>query len=1562
MLLDKVKKTEAPKSDRLETFIPFSLTIQELCDHLEAAEHRDHLVNPILIQEMVDKLPAATKREWVQYKRNSSHVNLRTFADFASKIAAEASEVTLVVTPKDQGNNRRAREKGFIHTHHSTSNIKQIAPCCICKKADHRVRNCEEFRHLNILDRLRLMEQWKLCEKCLNAHEGWCGFRITCNVGECRERHHPLVHRERFSQAPRSMSHISGQHHAHVSTNLSILFRIVPVTVHSEQKTITTLAYLDEGSSMTLVEDSLLRELNTKGIPQPITLQWTGNVVRREQASELVSLKITGSEGTKCFDLRNAHSVKSLHLPKQNINLQKIIDHYSHLRGLRVANHSGEEPRILIGLDNAFLLAPLESRVGDINEPIATRSHLGWTIYGPKYGTNPNQFIGQHDGSTNQELHDMIQSFFKVEESGITVQQLPVSATDARALALLESTTIRINGHYETGLLWKKNDFVLPDSFGMALKRLCSLERRLKKNPTLEQAVRKQVEYYQMMQYAHKATRAELDSADPGKVWYLPINVVLNPKKPNKLRLVWDAAAQVEGTSLNSMLLTGPDLLTSLPAIIQKFRERAIAFGADIREMYHQIKIRKDDKHSQRFLFRDDPSQKPDIYLMDVATFGSVCSPASAQYVKNINAERYADQFPEAASAIIRRTYVDDYFDSENTEDEAIVKAEQVRFIHAQAGFEIRNWISNSAKFVRELGGLATSGSVSLNGTKDDTIERVLGIMWMPIEDVFTFSTTLRDDLLPYITKAKTPTKRIVLQCIMSLFDPLGLLAPFTIHGKIMIQNLWRSGCEWDEEIDNDSHARWTNWISLLPTIKNIKIPRCYLQGESATTYDTLQLHVFVDASDQAYGGAAFFRIETVDGPRCSLVMAKTKVAPLKQLSIPRLELQAAVLGARLLNTVIENHDLKVTKRVLWTDSRNVLSWIRSDQRKYKPFVAFRIGEILQETKINEWRWVPSKSNIADFLTKWRNELWLNPLGTWFSGPQLLTLPETEWPEHDLPPPNTNEDLRVCHMSHGIILNEPLIDASRISRWKVLLRTVCCVLRFISNCRRKMNGLPIETIDTSYKLTNCVIQSLNTVSVPFKQEEYEVAEYTLFKMAQQQSYPDEISVLTKNQQLPIEEHITIDKHSPLYRIGPFLDEHDVLRIDGRTRASLYIPFDTRFPIILPKTHFITDRLLEHYHEQYGHANKETVVNELRQRFYIPTIRACVTKIMKMCQLCRVRKCQPLNPRMAPLPIERITPFIKPFSYIGIDYFGPIEVTVGRRVEKRWVVLFTCLTIRAVHLEVAFRLDKDSCIMAIRRFVLRRGPPITIFSDNGTNLKAASKELMEQIRRIDIKCANVFTNARTRWSFNPPSAPHMGGIWERMVRSVKTTMAALNPGKRLNDEILLTVIAEAEEIVNSRPLVYISQDAMNDEALTPNHFVRGSSSGLQDPCIAPTHPAEALRSSYKRSQYVADELWKRWLKEYLPSLNLRMKWLDDTKSMKVGNLVFIADDHNRNGWIRGKVDEIISGKDGRIRQAVVRTSNGVYRRPVSKLALIEIGSVSNPDKNPIPDKVYGREMC
>lgn len=284
------------------------------------------------------------------------------------------------------------------------------------------------------------------------------------------------------------------------------------------------------------------------------------------------------------------------------------------------------------------------------------------------------------------------------------------------------------------------------------------------------------------------------------------------------------------------------------------------------------------------------------------------------------------------------------------------------------------------------------------------------------------------------------------------------------------------------------------------------------------------------------------------------------------------------------------------------------------------------------------------------------------------------------------------EELRAHLLLHNISVPEGLIDVGRFSKWKVLLRTVALVHRFVSNCRRKTAGLPIEAVTTSAS-----VHKNHTMrpSIPLRQHEYLQAEQLLWRVAQNDAYPDETKILLSNRdESHLDKWVSLEKSSPLYRLSPFADQFGVIRVEGRTVNASYATFDARFPIILPKDHTITTLLLSDYHRQYGHANRETVVNEVRQRFYIFNLRSAIDKVMRSCQRCKLTKCQPQVPRMAPLPEERLTPFIRPFSYVGVDYLGPLETFVGRRREKRYVAVFTCLVTRAIHLEVAHNLSTD----------------------------------------------------------------------------------------------------------------------------------------------------------------------------------------------------------------------------------------------------------------------------
>ncbi|XP_055622908.1 uncharacterized protein LOC129766407 [Toxorhynchites rutilus septentrionalis] len=1548
-LLVKVRSTPTPKPERLETIISFGLACKNLCQHLQAAGLHSHLSNPLLLQELVEKLPVNIKLNWSLFKRTRPIVDLSTFGSFMDEIVVAASDVTFTHDIDGQRagkqDKQKPKEKLFVNAHNTeksthypisgSNNLNrkeyQPKPCTACEKDGHKIKDCTTFRNLTLGDRWKLVQERRLCRRCLIGHGKLPCKAGLCGENGCEDRHHKLLHpgkpgSSQTIDVPNTRSTVTI--HRHLQS--LILFRVIPVTLHGNGRAIQTYAFLDDGSSTTLVESATARKLGLSGDIHPLCLQWTSDIERMEGDSQLVKMEISSLGSLKRHVLKKVHTVKNLNLPVQSLDYSVLRKQFPHLRGLPVHSYESASPTILIGLDNSFLKATLRLREGSKGDPMAAKTRLGWTIYGTlnaeaKTAVHHQFHICAH--SSDEDLHNLVKEFFKVEAVGSGKSSVVESDDDQRARKILENTTVRTaSGKFQVGLLWKYDCIEFPNSKPMAERRLRCLERRLASKPELYDKVRHQMQQYQAKGYAHKADPEELSNFDPRRTWYLPLNVVMNPRKPNKVRLVWDAAAKVQGQSLNSALLAGPDLLAPLPSFLCPFRQFEVAISADILEMFHQLFIRPEDKSAQLFLWRDDPSNPYEIFVMDVAIFGASCSPSAAQFVKNLNAQEFSDQYPLAAKVIVEHHYVDDFVYSTNTVNEAVELAQQVKEVHSRAGFTIRNWLSNSPEVISRFGVPGMELSKCFEVAKTATQERVLGLVWKPDPDVFVFQGLFREEIRSLLDDTVIPTKRQTLRVVMSIFDPLGLLAVVVVHGKILLQNIWRCKTDWDHSIPDELLDAWRRWTKLLKQLEQVQIPRCYFPGYSDRSYHSLELHIFVDASEEAYAALAYFRIVDSSGVRCSLVSAKTKVAPLKPLSIPRLELQAAVLGAKLSKSVEDNHTLSIVRRVLWTDSSTVLSWLRSDQRKYRQYVAFRVTEILELTQVDEWRWVPSRWNVADEATKWGKGPNISSSSRWFQAPAFLYQEPDTWPQQGPCVVEITEELRTIHL-HCHLIRQQLIDFERYSKWERLVRAIAYVYRFIDNCRRKIENYSTE------------------LSGWLNQNELQKAEWTIFKLIQHEAYGDEIVTFNRNQHLPVDQRLKLEKTSKIVKLTTVLDDQGVLRMDSRITNAQQFSTDFKFPIILPKGHYGTQLLVDWYHRQSKHINTETAVNEMRQKFYVSEMRSAFRKAKKVCQWCRIYKATPVVPRMAPLPPARTVTHIRPFSYVGVDYFGPVLIRQGRSEVKRWVALFTCLTIRAVHLEVVASMSTESCKMAFRRFIARRGAPAAIYSDRGTNFVGASRELEQELQKIDQGLAATFTNAETQWYFNPPSAPHMGGSWERMVRSVKCALASLSTIRKPNEETFNTLLIEAESMVNSRPLTYMPIESEGHEALTPNCFLMLSTSGVNQPPKMLVDERVILNSNWNLYQQLLDQFWCRWVREYLPTITKRSKWFTDCKPIESGDLVVVVEDRLRNGWIRGRVLRVFPGRDGRVRSAEVKTATGVLQRPVAKLAVLEIGGIA-----------------
>ncbi|XP_068154970.1 uncharacterized protein [Drosophila tropicalis] len=705
-----------------------------------------------------------------------------------------------------------------------------------------------------------------------------------------------------------------------------------------------------EGSALTLIDNKVFKQLGLKGVPDPLCLKWTNDTTREENASERVTLTVANPHNGNQFYLEEVHSVDTLDLPVQSIDIRALAKEFPHLAGLPIASYTNARPSILIGTNNWNLAVPLKIKEGAWHQPIASKTRLGWALQSSTRSRATRANVSVHMcgcRDADAKLHEIIKQAFSLDAT--TAKPLS-SPEETQAFTRLESTASLKNGRYEVGLMWKDPEVSLPDSYANALKRLKCLQKQFSRQPQLKEQITKQIENLVEKGYARMLTPEEI-AAPNRRTWYLPTFITKNPNKPEKVRLVWEAAAQSGGKALNDYIWSGPDLLNSLFDLLLSFRVGRVAICGDIAEMFHQIPVKPADTHAQRFLWFDSKSerQEPNVYVMEALTFGINCAP----FIRDKNADRFCQQYPQAAQAVKDYHYVDDFIYSGDDYVEVGNIATQVRDIHAAGGFHIRNWSSNSKEVLRIL----KSDSLLPEAVEITATEKVLGLYWVPNSDVFTFICKFARLKRNVLDSDKTPTKRELLQVLMSMYDPLGFISCFTIELKILLQEVWRSGIGWHTGLPDALLPKWIRWKRILTTIAGLTIPRCYF--DSSDQVHDVQLHTFVDASELAYAAVCYLRIRQGKRTYLSFVASKAKVAPLSPLSIPRMELQAAVIGAKLSNRIQRNPSLSINSSCYWSDSKTVLKWLRMDPRKFQQFVMHRVGEILEFTNTKTSSYVP---------------------------------------------------------------------------------------------------------------------------------------------------------------------------------------------------------------------------------------------------------------------------------------------------------------------------------------------------------------------------------------------------------------------------------------------------------------------------------------------------------------------------------------------------------------------------------------------------------------------------
>ena len=998
------------KSGDFQALFEMAAMVRDAVTSTLSFRSQQEITHSTVVLQLATKLPLDLQREWgrVAY---SLRPKIATLADFDKWIdGVVGAEESRGVNIFSQNNNKPAissRQNQYSGPTMFNTNIDENHKdkenvCLVCSaNPGHRLEACLKFRSKTPTERARVCAKFRHCFRCLGRDHfsRSCKKETTCLTEECGKRHHTLLHGAEMV-AKRSPGE-QGTNRFNIfvgsclwSASKSVLLSIVPIVVKSNGKECFTFALLDPGSEATILTDRLAAKLGLQGRTLKVKF---GTFCRSEEIkATLVSFVIESLDSSIEFQVEKAYTVPDIKLSRRNIDWPNIKKRWTHLEDLELPTTNSSLVENLIGRDVDTAHVQLDSRtpVEENQGPRAVLTPFGWIVTGKVpssilQGPSPRRSV--HFGNAQEvdaALVDAVQQFWSTASFGTNTNAKKVmSEDDARAIKILESSIVDVGQRYQVGLLLKTPNIQLPNNRPQALKRLFSVEQRLQRNSGHAEKYKEIIDSYLSAGYAKEVPYREINNP-VRKVWYLPHHFVVNPHKPDKLRVVFNGSARYKGICLNDVLLRGPILLSNLVGVLLRFRQRPVAILADIASMYHQVQVNPADQSLLRFVWRQPGSQQPPTtFQMTVQVFGPVSSPTSCFFALRHTVETNRNMFPDVSDKLKDNFYADNLLDSFDNEEQAIKFARNAIKSLAMGGFRLNQWISSSKNLMSAIPASEWSNP-SLNLDFDDLpVERTLGVNWNCQLDTLQITTRKLNQV---------NTKREMLSAMSSIFDPLGILQPVTTTVKILFQDTWRikSGKEniigWDERLPAAARERWEKWANELPLLNSLRIPRCLFKKSSHDPNAVYQLHIFSDASTSAYGAIAHLRSTHGNNIEIAFLLSKARIAPLKLLTVPRLELQAAVLAVRLATTIKSEMRINIGTKTFWIDSEIVLRWINSVHCRYSDFVSHRISELLDKTSPSQWRFVPGEQNPADLCTRGILPKAFDHRHQWISGPPFF--------------------------------------------------------------------------------------------------------------------------------------------------------------------------------------------------------------------------------------------------------------------------------------------------------------------------------------------------------------------------------------------------------------------------------------------------------------------------------------------------------------------------------------------------------------------------------------------
>ena len=1527
-------------------FEGFERIVQTLDKVLQPADYKDLL----LVNILAARLDPVTRRGWEEVSSAKEQDTLEDLVEFLRR----RIQVLDCLPPKPidtrgvgQPNPPSKIKPPPVRTSYSSSQASRGR--YIACSSDHPLYQCNVFQRMAVSDRDGLLKTHGLCRNCFRlGHQAKdCQSKFSCR--NCKGRHHTLVcfkpergtkvavvaggNKPSNSKDPQEPSNSASSQVANMAatdtvvsaaaqqhTSQVLLATAVVVIEDDMGNRLPARALLDSGSESNFITERLSQRLQVARDRVDISVVGIG------QAATKVKQRIQAIVRSRVSQF--SRELGFLVLPRVTVNLPTTTVNTSRFTfpsGIQLADPTFFEPSgvdLVLGIEGFFDFFETGRRISLGEQlPTLTESVFGWIVSGGISASHHTLRISC-TSSTLASLDALMARFWACEEvdSGNTY-----SPEGKRCEEYFARTVQRDpDGRYTVALPKQKDAFSrLGESKDIAFRRLQATERRLARDNSLREQYTNFMDEYLKLGHMRMV---EDDPSTPTRRCYLPHHpVIKEASTTTKVRVVFDASCKTScGVSLNDVLLVGPVVQEDLRSIILRSRTKQIMLVSDVEKMFRQINIHPDDRPLQCILWRNSPSDVVRTYELNTVTYGTKPAPFLATRTLQQLALDDKDRYPLASRAAMEDTYMDDVITGADDAETARELQGQLDKMMSGGGFQLRKWASNCPEALTEVPeeNLAIRPKDGINLDPNPSV-KTLGLTWIPSEDVLKFQFNF-----PPLDATTTLTKRNVLSGIATLFDPLGLLGAAITTAKVYMQRLWTlrdengNPLDWDHPLPPTVGEAWRSYYDQLSVFSQIEIDRCVIIPDAVA----VESHTFSDASEKAYGACLYLRSKNAEGRvQVRLLSSKSKVAPLKCQSIPRLELCGAVMAALLFERVRESIKMDIDA-YFWTDSTCVLRWIAASPTTWATFVANRTAKVQTITEGYRWGHVPGIQNPADLISRGIAPGDIIENSFWWQGPAWLTKERDQWPNLPQNFGEVGEDEKRHTVAAAVASSFAEFNEEYIGKFA----------SYTDLIRRTAYWLRLMKLLRTPKLDRKKFSFLSTT-------ELREAENVLIRRVQKETFGEEWRAIQNNTTGP--------SKSPLRWYHPGIGEDGIIRVGGRLSKSNESN-DAKHPIVLPARHIFTRKLLQHYHEKLLHAGPQLLLGVVKLRFWPLGGRNVVRHLVHKCLKCYRSKPSTIQQFMGDLPSARVT-VSRPFSRTGVDYFGPVYIRpVARRpAVKAYVALFICLCTKAVHLELVSDLSTDRFLQALRRFVARRGLCSEIYSDNGTNFVGARNKLQEFLRLLKDPThretvPKECTSQGITWHFSPPSAPHFGGLWEAAVRSAKKHLLKVVGENPVSPEDFVTLLTQVEGCLNSRPLTPLSEDPSDLMPLTPSHFLIGSSlQALPEPNLEDI-PYNRL-NHWQLMQRKLQEFWRRWRRDYLCLLQARTKRWKPPVKIEVGKLVVIQDDNlPPMRWKMGRIQKLHPGEDNVVRVVTVKTATGTLTRPVEKLCLLPI-----PDDDP-----------